>query len=348
MLKENYNFVEKLLHYLILDNNIVGEFLFDIEKKFFLNNRSVQNNEHIFICGLARSGSTLLLNIIYQDEKFCSLTYKDMPMILGPNIWSKYFGKNVKNSKDQKRAHDDLIKINLNSPEAFEEVFWKLMLKSKYISNDFILDAKISEIDLIQYSNFISLICSRNNKSNYLSKNNNSIFRIDILLEYFQKSFFIIPYRNPYDHAFSLMHQHQKFSILQKNNQFIKKYMNWLGHYEFGLIHKRFKFEKSDIKFDINTNDYWLHTWIEYYQKILDTFENSEYRDRIILLNYDKLCKYKYDYLGNVLKKINFQNINKSIHITKINKDLEIDYNKEILDKAIQIYDKLNDISNYN
>ena len=40
-----------------------------------------------------------------------------------------------------------------------------------------------------------------------------------------------------------LMHQHQKFSILQKNNQFIKKYMNWLGHYEFGLIHKRFKFE---------------------------------------------------------------------------------------------------------
>ena len=51
-----------------------------------------------------------------------------MPMILGPNIWSKYFGKNVKNSKDQKRAHDDLIKINLNSPEAFEEVFWKLPL----------------------------------------------------------------------------------------------------------------------------------------------------------------------------------------------------------------------------
>ena len=80
----------------------------------------------------------------------------------------------------------------------------------------------------------------------------------------------------------------------------------------------------------------------------MDTFENSEYRNRIILLNYDKLCKYKYDYLGNVLKKINFQNINKSIHITKINKDLEIDYNKKILDKAIQIYDKLNDISNYN
>ena len=98
----------------------------------------------------------------------------------------------------------------------------------------------------------------------------------------------------------------------------------------------------------MNTNDYWLNTWIEYYQKILDTFENSEYRNRIILLNYDKLCKYRYDYLGNVLKKINFQNIYKSIHITKINKDLEIDYNKKILDKAIQIYDKLNDISNYN
>ena len=45
----------------------------------------------------------------------------------------------------------------------------------------------------------------------------------------------------------------------------------------------------------------------------MDTFENSEYRNRIILLNYDELCKYKYDYLGNVLKKINAKQENNNL-----------------------------------
>ena len=40
---------------------------------------------------------------------------------------------NSKNSVlDHERAHNDGIKIDLQSPEAFEEVFWRSQLNSKY------------------------------------------------------------------------------------------------------------------------------------------------------------------------------------------------------------------------
>ena len=38
---------------------------------------------------MARSGTTILLNAIYETNEFASLTYQDMPFILSPNIWSK-------------------------------------------------------------------------------------------------------------------------------------------------------------------------------------------------------------------------------------------------------------------
>ena len=56
--------------------------------------------------------------------EFASLTYQDMPFILSPNIWSK-LNKNSIVIDKQERAHNDGIKIDTNSPEAFEEIFWK-------------------------------------------------------------------------------------------------------------------------------------------------------------------------------------------------------------------------------
>ena len=49
--------------------------------------------------------------------------YADMPFILAPNLWSKI---NLNHQTElSERAHGDGILINSESPEAFEEVFWK-------------------------------------------------------------------------------------------------------------------------------------------------------------------------------------------------------------------------------
>ena len=343
MLKENYNIIERYLHYFILNNQYVSDLLFDLEKKIFLNNVDLINQKHLFISGLARSGSTLLLNILYQDNKFCSLTYNDMPMILAPNLWSKYFRKKNKNLELKKRAHGDLIDININSPEAFEEVFWKHILKKNYLTTNSILDKEISKENILEYSKFISLVCNRYEKKNYLSKNNNSIFRINYILNHFAKSFFIIPFRDPLSHSYSLLNQHLKFKDLQNQNKFIKDYMNWLGHYEFGLNHKTFDFKDKSLKLDLKSDsiNYWLQIWINYYEYILKIYNQSNNQNRIILFNYNKLCDDNNKYLDKFFYKIKIDNYNNKIKINFNSKKNLIAYDNHKLENAKDIYEKL-------
>ena len=77
-------------------------------------------------------------------------------------------------------------------------------------------------------------------------------------------SIFLIPIREPLQHASSLLNQHLRFCQLQKGNDFIKRYMGYLGHFEFGLNHKPWN-APLDHK-DTNTIDYWLEQWCFFYQ----------------------------------------------------------------------------------
>ena len=79
-----YSNVEKILHQLMLGANFVGEVLFDLEKIFYHKKASnYSQDDHVFVCGLARAGTTILMREIYQSEKFSSLIYKDMPLVMG-------------------------------------------------------------------------------------------------------------------------------------------------------------------------------------------------------------------------------------------------------------------------
>ena len=98
--------------------------LYEIEKLFYLNNSEFQNvveQKHVFIAGLARSGTTSILNYLYSSDEYASLTYKDMPFLLSVNLNSKIYFQ--KRSKPQIRAHNDGVYYNLDSPEALDEVF---------------------------------------------------------------------------------------------------------------------------------------------------------------------------------------------------------------------------------
>ena len=66
----------------------------------------------------------MLLNALHKSNLFASLSYSDMPFVLAPNLWSK-ISFNKRYSELKERAHGDGIKVSTESPEAFEEVFWK-------------------------------------------------------------------------------------------------------------------------------------------------------------------------------------------------------------------------------
>ena len=267
-----------------------------------------------------------------------------MPFVLAPNLWNKIFKNSEKNINLVKRAHDDLIKININSPESFEEIFWKMILENKYITKKNLIKIKITKQQIEKFNNFINLICLKYQKKNYLSKNNNSILRIQDILTYFNNSFFIIPFRHPVDHANSLLNQHIRFQKIQLENKFIKNYMNWLGHHEFGLNHLSFKLKNLTQIYDKESTNYWLENWIHYYSYVLEFYKNNKNKNRIIFINYEKVCTLKYNYLNKLEEKLNLIIDLKNIEIFSNKKQTSKKYENELFKKAILIYEQLDSI----
>ena len=312
---DNYNIFQKFLHDFIFNTKSVNQSLFEIEKLIYLKNSGIKNNSHIFITGLPRSGTTSLLNFIYSSQKYGSLTYKNMPFVLAPNL-SKLFHK--KNIKKKERMHGDGIFYDINSPEAFDEIFFSN-------NNEFIKKELI---------NYLTLILSAKNKLRYLSKNNFNYKRIELINSILPNCIFLIPIREPLQHAYSLMCQHIHFSKLQNNNDFIRRYMNYLGHTEFGVNHKAWN---KPIEFlNLNKIDYWLEQWYLFYKNIQN---NYQFYNNCHFIIYEELVSF--DYIELLLNRINLdvsEDFNLKYFTNSNKKNLKVNFSQSIYKKAINLY----------
>ena len=120
-----YSFLDIILNKQFLDDTPISNFLFERILNKSKEHTIKNKKSHIFITGLARSGTTILLNKLFQSSSNTSLLYKNMPFILFPelaNLFSKSFYQ--KESKKIHRYHNDGIEINHNSPECFDEIFF--------------------------------------------------------------------------------------------------------------------------------------------------------------------------------------------------------------------------------
>tara|TARA_X000000950_G_scaffold114367_1_gene143808 strand:- start:319 stop:1266 length:948 start_codon:yes stop_codon:yes gene_type:complete len=314
---KNYNIIQKSLHKLILGNTFIQKSLYDLEKIIFSKKiNDIKYNHHVFITSLPRSGTTILLNYIFSSKQFSSLTYRQMPFIMSPNLFSKIslFSSN----KKKERAHSDGILYNLDSPEAFDEIFFSIFN---------------NEETSIEIYNFISLILYLNNKKRYLSKNNSNYKRIQLLQHLLPNSFFLIPVRDPAQQAYSLFSQHKNFLKLQENDIFILKYMNYLGHFEFGKNHK--PWFTPDKFYDPTNPNYWLEQWFKFYEKIYEDYKNNP---RCLLIKYEKLIDS--NYLEHLQRKLSINNLGIEFFSNK-KKYFDINFNQELLKRSNNLYEKL-------
>ena len=167
----NYNLFDKILHKQFLQNNNLSNYLYE---RILNNSKKSQvdiNGENIFITGLARSGTTALLNKIYSSGEFGSLLYRFMPFILIPELASKFYRNKLSLKKNkQERFHKDGILININSPECLDEVFWiKALGKYKY---------RLSKGSYLNLKSKRSIyVCQNIKKGGKFSKNNIKVVR---------------------------------------------------------------------------------------------------------------------------------------------------------------------------
>jgi hypothetical protein len=346
---------------LVLGSNIISEISHDIEKRLYLKpgkDRHSPEDKHFFIGGMARSGSTALLESLYGTGQFASLTYSDMPFVLAPNLWKHISGDQSPQPK-RERAHKDGILVNNLSPEALDEVFWKVFLNNKYIEKDRLQINDIPSEILDGFADYTALIVKRYSKDatkRYLSKNNNNILRIHALTDRFPNSFFIIPYRHPLQHAQSLQRQHRRFSEIHKGTRFALKYMNWIGHYEFGLKQKPFYLGDEELfnqmqqtgKEEIN---FWLLSWLNYYTYLLSVMEKLQAKGEgrnLLLIRYEDFCSKPNEVLGNLSEIIDLQGHSFNLgSFQPKTRDCE-GADTLILERCMIVYEKMGKLTFYN
>ena len=330
-----YNDWTKLLHHLILDNYNIERFLFNREKNKYIK-YPIKKNPYLIVTGFARSGTTALTELLYSSKNFSTLYYRNMPFLLSVRTWLKIYNPNKDNIEE--RAHKDGISIGLTSIEALEEHFFKVQLNDSYINNDSLLLHNITPEILKNYEAYRFLIQQKPDKT-YLAKNNNLILRLNSFLEQDEQLNVVLLFRDPLQHAASILKQHKSFKKQQKEDAFITTYMNWLGHHEFGEGHLPFNLGKSENVFDQDSINYHLQNWINYYEFTLQ----FKAKNKVLFLAFEDLNQNPEQLLSPISQLINIDlseceiSINKqSKHVVKVD-----ECDPSLLNIAYQIHSKL-------
>lgn len=317
----NYNFWQQLLHRIALSSRFMREMMFDFEKSAFLKKSNTEIQNPVFVTGLARAGTTILLEAIHESGEFASLSYSDMPFLMAPNLWKKISKTDGAQQKIE-RAHSDGLMVNANSPEAFEEVFWATHTRQDGIA---------------QFKNYIKLILYNYQKFRYLSKNNQNVNRIDVLQKLLPRAKILVVFKEPINHASSLLKQHIGFCKAQQQDSFVKNYMDWIKHSEFGLSYQPITSENLRHK-NPDCIDHWLEQWHLLYDKLINHYEDDP---NIVFINGDLLhSKGSWGKICNFLAITNYD-----FKFRDMRRNIWIDCDHELHKKCKNLHNKLIKIS---
>lgn len=267
-----YSLLDRILHRLALQIESVAELSFDLDQRSLGREPAgVALERHVFVSGLARAGTTALMRRFHASGAYRSLTYRDMPFVLAPNLWRKLATKNARAAIEEERAHGDGILVDVDSPESLDEVFWRIFAGPDYIARTHLRPHRPDAATLRKFVSYVGAILTAQDAgaTRYLSKNNNNVLRLAAIREAFPQALILVPFRAPAAQAASLLRQHRQICRLQREDGFVRSYMTWLVHHEFGLDHRPFSFDgRPGAPADEPAPeelDYWLRRWLETY-----------------------------------------------------------------------------------
>ena len=334
-----YSALDRLLHRSVLGSDALNEALFDLERKLFLKRAPDTTEGAVFVCGLARAGTTALMRAIHDTGRFASLTYRDMPAVIAPNLWSSLTRASRRRGEKQERAHGDGVIVDFDSPEALEEVFWRIHCGERYIRPDAILAHQIEAEEIERLREYIRLVCLCHGKARYLSKNNNNILRLRHIASAIRESAVLVPFRAPQPQAQSLLGQHRRFLDA---SGFERSYMAWLVHHEFGATHRPFRFSPEEPRdLDPQRIDYWLNAWIRAYRYLRDTVRTAP--ENIVPVCYERLCDTSGGYWRAVCARADIPWERRAFNLSATEPEATPD--PALAAEAEGLYAELNDIS---
>jgi hypothetical protein len=294
-----YSPADQALHRLAFAGAGLQATLSDLETTLYGKRiQDIAAERPVFVTALPRGGTTLLLELLHGQEEFGAHTYRQMPFVLTPLFWDAFASRFRRGDPVRERAHGDGVLVNQDSPEALEEPLWLAHWRDHYRPD------RIAPWDVDpdpEFTRFLSthmrkLLAVRRKHGRpahrYLSKNNLNIARIPLLLNMFPQARIAVPFRDPFQHAASLLRQHENFVRMQEQEPFVREYMAGIGHFDFGHNLRPVDFggwlgsQRRDPPAEARTLAFWLKYWVQAYERLLADAADG----RVLLVDFDGLC----------------------------------------------------------
>lgn len=259
----------------------------------------VELHAPIFICGLARAGSTILLQTLAAHPDTAAHRYRDYPGVLAPVFWDRVAGRlYAGHDGPRERAHGDRIAVTPDSPEAIDEMLW---MEFHPGCHDPARDNRVGRGATAPgfagfYRDHIRKLLWLRGGSRYLCKGNYHVARLGALIDVFPDARFIIPVRDPVAHVGSLMRQHELFSAGEAAYPAARRYMRRVGHYEFGLDRRPLNLGDGKVgeieRLWLAGRDIegWGVYWASVYRHLAECLEDQAIRSASLVMRFEELC----------------------------------------------------------
>ena len=269
----------------------------------------------IYVTGLARSGTTVVLEMLNQHRDLATHRYLHMVIPYAPNWFQKLADRVPIMTKPSERLHKDGLMVNKDSPEAVEEILWQAYFENALDESlSSVLDSRTSnpKFESFYKENIKKLLLNRDS-SRYLAKNNYNVARMEYLLKLFPDVRFVLMIRNPFDHIASLAKQDAVFKQMEAEDPRLLEWTKLIGHREFG-----------SAKICINLNDYniikevrelwenkdtyvkgWAIYWASVYEFVHKKLEENQKLSKAAhVFRYEDLCDRPSEVIDQILDHI--------------------------------------------
>lgn len=264
----------------------------------------------VFVTGLARSGTTMMLTVLSQADGVATHRYRDFPFLFTPLAWNWFQDRMpAAPAAAVERPHRDRIRITKESAEAFEEPLWQSFFPWVHEPRSLHeLDARTRnpQFEAFFASHLRKILWLRKGRR-YVSKGNYNVARIAYLARVFPDARFVVPVREPVSHVRSLVEQHALFCRYGADDPRVPRYLAAAGHYEFGPQRRPINLDRArlgTIEAAWRAGDDWrgyARQWAEVYAHVARLRADPALARRIRVVRYEDACARPQETIADLL-----------------------------------------------
>lgn len=256
----------------------------------------------IHVSGLARAGTTILLETLAGHRATATYRYRDYPLLFTPCWWNRFLDRLPQRERAAvERSHRDGIRVTRESPEAFEEMLWMAFFPQAHdpAASQVLDGATANPRFEAFYRDHIRKLLVLRGGSRYLAKGNYNLTRLEYLLKLFPDARLVIAVREPARHIASLIKQHALFCAAERAHPRALAYMRRAGHFEFGLDRRSINAGDTPLAREIaacweagREVEGWALYWSHLYGHLAARLEASPgLREAVHVVRHEDLCR---------------------------------------------------------